>query len=267
VLGSEGALGVITEAWMRVVPRPTFRASASVAFAQFEQGVAACRALAQSGLQPANARLLDPDEARLHRVRFDGSSVLLLGFESADHPLTAWLARALELARDHGGTVVAGPSEKSGDGEAGAWKQAFFAAPYLQSALLSIGMLADTFETACTWSQFPALHARVLADLRAAGAAVIACRFTHVYPDGPAPYYTFIAPLRLGHELAQWRALKHVASEAVHGAGGTITHHHAVGRTHMPWYRRERSAVFGTALAAVKQALDPAAICNPGVLT
>jgi alkyldihydroxyacetonephosphate synthase len=270
VLGSEGALGVITEAWMRVVPRPTFRASASVAFARFEQGVAAARALAQSGLQPANARLLDPEEARLHRVRFDGSAVLLLGFESADHPLTAWLARALELARDHGGTVVAGPSEKaqnSDDGEAGAWKRAFFAAPYLQSALLSIGMLADTFETACTWTQFAALHERVAHDLRAAGAAAIACRFTHVYPDGPAPYYTFIAPLRLGDELAQWRALKAVASEAVHGAGGTITHHHAVGRTHLPWYRRERPALFGAAFAAIKQTLDPAAICNPGVLT
>ena len=272
VLGSEGALGVITEAWVRVVPKPRWRASASVAFATFDSGAAATRALAQSGLQPANARLLDPNEAKLHRVRFDGSAVLLLGFESADHPLTAWLARALELVRDHGGVVVAGPTEKSDasrDGEAGTWRKAFFDAPYLQSALLSIGVLSDTFETACTWSAFPALHARVTAAVTAAlPGAIVACRFTHVYPDGPAPYYTYVGPLHPTHEdaLAQWTTVKTAASEAVHAAGGTITHHHAVGRTHLPWYRRERPALFGAALAAVKATLDPAAICNPGVL-
>src|SRR5215470_19871806 len=126
VLGSEGALGVITEAWMRVVPRPRWRASASVAFAEFAAGVAAARALVQSGLGPSNARLLDGHETRLHRVRFDGKSVLLIGFESADHPLGAWLARAVELARDHRGDVVSGPSETesaSRVGEAGAWRQ------------------------------------------------------------------------------------------------------------------------------------------------
>jgi len=275
VLGSEGSLGVITEAWMRIVPKPRWRAQANVTFATFADGVAAVRALAQSGLQPANARLLDPDEARLHRVRFDGTSVLLLGFESADHPMTAWLSRALELARDHHGTVVSGPTETadvSRSNDAGAWRQAFFDAPYLQSALLSIGMLSDTFETACTWAQFAALHERVTTAMHAAlsaecGGGVVACRFTHAYPDGPAPYYTFIGPLRIGDELAQWHALKTAASEALASAGGTITHHHAIGRTHAPWYRRERPPLFGTALAAVKAALDPAAICNPGVLT
>jgi alkyldihydroxyacetonephosphate synthase len=266
---------VITEAWMRVVARPRWRAQASVAFARFVDGVACVRALAQSGLQPANARLLDPEEARLHRVRFDGTSVLLIGFESADHPMTAWLARALELSNDHGGTVVSGPTERDDaarGGEAGAWRQAFFEAPYLQSALLSIGMLSDTFETACTWAQFPVLHERVTAAMHAAlasecGGGTVACRLTHVYPDGPAPYYTFIGALRIGDELAQWHALMTAASEALASAGGTITHHHAVGRTHAPWYQREQPPLFGTAIAAVKAALDPAAICNPGVLT
>ncbi|HWO20548.1 MAG TPA: FAD-binding oxidoreductase [Kofleriaceae bacterium] len=276
VLGSEGTLGVITEAWMRVVPRPRFRATASVAYRDFGAAVAAARALAQSGLWPSNARLLDATEARLHRVRFDGASVLLIGFESADHPLGPWLARALELARDHGGEVVSGPTETQTEagartGEAGAWRQAFFDAPYLQSSLLSVGVLSDTFETACTWTQFPELHARVTAAVGRAleeecGGGLVACRFTHVYPDGPAPYYTFIGGLRLGAELAQWRAVKAAASEALVAAGGTITHHHAVGRTHRPWYDRERPPLFAEALRAVKRELDPHGILNPGVL-
>ncbi len=274
VYGSEGALGVITEAWMRVVPRPRWRASASVAYKDFTAAVAATRALAQSGLSPSNARLLDANEARLHRVRFDGTSVLLIGFESADHPMTAWLARAVELAKDHGGEVVSGPSESDDStrtGAAGAWRQAFFDAPYLQSALLSIGVLSDTFETACTWTQFPELHAAVTTAVQKAldeecGGGIVACRFTHVYPDGPAPYYTFVGPLRIGGEVAQWRTIKAAASEALAAAGGTITHHHAVGRTHRPWYDRERPALFADALRAVKRELDPRGVMNPGVL-
>ena len=274
VIGSEGALGVITEAWMRVVPRPRWRASASITFSTFDAGAAAARALAQSGLAPANARLLDASEARLHRVRFDGTAVLLVGFESADHPLGPWLARALELARDHGGTVVSGPTEKDDagrSGEAGTWRQAFFDAPYLQSALLSIGVVTDTFETACSWTQFPALHAGVVAAVSRAladecGGGLVSCRFTHVYPDGPAPYYTFIGAAQPGAEPAQWHAIKAAASEALAAAGGTITHHHAVGRLHRPWYDRERAPLFATALAAVKRELDPRGIMNPGVL-
>jgi alkyldihydroxyacetonephosphate synthase len=277
VLGSEGALGVITEAWMRVVPRPRWRATASIAFREFTDGVAAARALVQSGLGPSNARLLDGHEARLHRVRFDGASVLLIGFESADHPMTAWLTRAIQLATDHHGEVVAGPteSEQSDEaarvGAAGTWRQAFFEAPYMQSALLSIGVLSDTFETACTWTQFPELHARITTAVSRAltevcGGGIVTCRFTHLYPDGPAPYYTFVGALRPGAELAQWRAIKTCAAEALAASGGTITHHHAVGRIHRPWYDRERPPLFADALAAVKRTLDPRGILNPGVL-
>jgi alkyldihydroxyacetonephosphate synthase len=159
-------------------------------------------------------------------------------------------------------------AQKHGSGDAQAWKQAFFDAPYLQSSLLSIGIMSDTFETACTWTQFPALHAAVTRALHAAldaecGGGLLACRFTHVYPDGPAAYYTFVGA-RFA-DVAQWYRVKTAACDAVAAAGGTITHHHAVGRTHLPWYRREAGA-FGAALAAVKAALDPHAICNPGVL-
>ncbi|MBC7977095.1 MAG: FAD-binding oxidoreductase, partial [Myxococcales bacterium] len=246
-------------------------------FRELSDGVAAARALVQSGLAPSNARLLDGHEARLHRVRFDGASVLLLGFESADHPMTAWLARAIQLATDHRGEVVAGPTESDqGDaasrvGAAGTWRQAFFEAPYMQSALLSVGILSDTFETACTWTQFPELHARITAAVSRAlteecGGGIVTCRFTHLYPDGPAPYYTFVGALRAGGELAQWRAIKTAAAEALAATGGTITHHHAVGRIHRPWYDRERPPLFASALTAVKRVLDPRGILNPGVL-
>ena len=277
VLGSEGTLGVITEAWMRVRPRPLFRSSASVRFASFEGAVSAVRALSQSGLHPTNCRLLDRREAALNMVSNDGSSVLVLGFESADHPLEPWMARALELCADHGGVcpegaVHRGEGERSGDaGAAGTWKQAFIEAPYLLNTMVTLGVIADTFETAVTWDRFEALHAALIRDVRAAmeqacGRGFISCRFTHVYPDGPAPYYTFIAPARRGAELEQHAAIKKAASEAILAHGATITHHHAVGRLHRPWYERQRPALFGEALAAVKRELDPAGVLNPGCL-
>jgi len=279
-LGSEGTLGVITEAWMRVQQKPRWRASATVKFAAWDDAVAAARAIAQSGLYPTNCRLLDVREALLHRVSMDGRHVLLLGFESADHPLGPWIARAVELARAHRGEVTTGPIESDDQGAsdrathkgaAGTWRQAFFDAPYLQSALVSIGVLADTFETACTWAAFPALHARVVSAVedalrRECGGGLVSCRFTHVYPDGPAPYYTFLGKARAGGELAQWRVLKAAASEALIASGATITHHHAVGRVHKPWYEHERPPLFGDALRAVKRELDPAGVLNPGVL-
>ena len=269
VLGSEGILGIITEAWMRVQPRPRWRANASVFFAEFRAAVDAARALAQSGLYPTNCRLLDPTEARMNFVAGDGSSVLIVAFESADHPLDAWITRALEITSAHGGKCPRGPvlrddGAKAGDKDAaGAWKAAFIDAPYLQTALISLGLIADTFETACTWDRFADLHAAVGESVRAAGAATLGCRFTHVYPDGPAPYYTFVAK---GDPLDDWEKIKRAASEALAAHGATITHHHAVGRLHRPWYDRERPDPFAAALRAAKAAVDPAGILNPGVL-
>jgi alkyldihydroxyacetonephosphate synthase len=261
---------------MRVHPRPRWRASASVLFDHFDAGVAAARAVAQSGLHPTNCRLLDPTECLLHGVGGEGGSVLLLGFESADHALVPWMDRALALCLEAGGRCPGGArhkddGEKSADGAAGTWRQAFLDAPYLQTGLVSLGVIADTFETACTWDRFPALHAAVLAAVHGAlrevcGAGVVSCRFTHVYPDGPAPYYTFVGPGRAGAELEQWQAIKSAASEALLANGATITHHHAVGRVHRPYYDRERPEPFARALVAAKKALDPVGILNPGVL-
>jgi alkyldihydroxyacetonephosphate synthase len=266
LLGSEGILGVITEAWVRVRPRPSFKRSAGVAFADFLRAAECVRALAQSGLHPSNCRLIDAVEAGYTGAGDGSRAVLVLGFESADHDVTPLYVRALEIAREHGGEV-----EERSDGDAGAvgsWRGAFLRAPYLRDTFVAIGVLSETFETAITWDRFEAFHEQVLATVRdAAGErALVSCRFTHVYPDGPAPYYTVLAPARRGEEVEQWAEIKAAASDALIAAGGTITHHHAVGRDHRRWYDRQRPEVFAAALRAAKQAVDPAGVLNPGVL-
>jgi alkyldihydroxyacetonephosphate synthase len=277
-IGSEGTLGIITEAWMRLQDRPTFRAAATARFEHFDDGVAAARALAQSGLFPANCRLLDSTEAMVTGADDGTAHVLLMAFESADHPLDAWITRAVECARDHGGRVDADAvtirdgTEGERAGAAGAWRNAFVRAPYTRDALVGLGLISETFETATTWDVFPDLHESVLAAttdaMRSVGAwpGIVTCRFTHVYPDGPAPYFTVMAPGRAGAVLEQWATIKEAASDALLSHGATITHHHAVGRDHRWWYDRQRPELFADALRAAKRSLDPNGILNPGVL-
>jgi alkyldihydroxyacetonephosphate synthase len=270
-LGSEGTLGIITEAWMRVQERPVHKSSAGVRFETFNAGVAAARALSQAALFPANCRLLDPGEAMTAAGVADGSALLVLGFESADHPVDAWMARAVELVQDHGGTLPEGVRTSSGEGAAGAWKGSFLRAPYTRDALVAMDVIVETFETAITWDRFDALHASVTDTVDKALAEVcgggwITCRFTHVYPDGPAPYFSVVAPGRRGSLVQMWDEVKQAASEALLAAGGTITHHHAVGRDHRPWYERQRPDLFADALRAAKSTLDPSGVLNPGVL-
>lgn len=276
-IGSEGTLGVITEAWMRLQDRPKYRASVSVLFDDYYAAARAVRAVGQAGLYPTNLRLLDASEAMTSGAGDGVSHVLILGFESADHPLDAWMARALELVRDYGGRHPEGAGKTRTDdaaareGAAGAWRDAFLRAPYLRDALVGLGAISDTFETSITWDRFEEFHAGVreaVLDVvrRRCGGGSVTCRFTHVYPDGPAPYFTVLAPSRHDRQLEDWDTIKEAASEAVLGLGGTITHHHAVGRDHRPWYDRQRPELFARALAAAKRELDPAAIMNPGVL-
>ncbi len=275
MLGSEGALGVITEAWMRLQDRPTQRAAASVFFADIYAGAEAIRAVGQAGLYPSNLRLLDPMEAKITGAGDGTRALAVLAFESADHPVDAWMGRALEIVADHGGVFdpeeVANPDAHI-SGFAGVWRTAFIRMPYYREFLTANAVINDTFETAITWDRFRALHDDVKAAAEAAmeeatgKPGVITCRFTHVYPDGPAPYFTYHCLSRHGALLEHWRYIKERASDAVIAGGATITHHHAVGRDHMPWYERQRPSLFGEAVAAAKAKLDPAGILNPGVI-
>jgi alkyldihydroxyacetonephosphate synthase len=263
---------------MRVHERPRHKRSASAAFASFAAGAEAVRALAQSGLNPANCRLLDEAEAGLTGADQRGRATLVLGFESAGQPVDGLLAQAIELVRDHGGEVAERPEAGEGGDAVGAWRDAFLGAPYLRDTLVACGVLSETFETAVTWDRLPEFHAAVGEAARTAvaasceappqgqGAPRVMCRFTHVYPDGAAPYFTVLAPARRGEEVAQWDEIKAAVSEVLIGAGGTITHHHAVGRDHRPWYDRQRPEPFAAALRAAKRELDPGGILNPGVL-
>jgi alkyldihydroxyacetonephosphate synthase len=186
----------------------------------------------------------------------------VLGFEGCDEVGGA-MAQALDRCREAGGTQ----RERRGESEA-AWREAFLSAPYLRDTLIAAGVLAETFETAITWERFDGFvdAVRGAAEDALGGEGRVTCRLTHVYPDGAAPYFTVLAPARRGDELDQWEQIKIAASEAIIAAGGSITHHHAVGRDHRRWYDRQRPDQFAAALRAAKAAVDPRGILNPGVL-
>jgi alkyldihydroxyacetonephosphate synthase len=259
LLGSEGTLGVVTEAWVRVQERPADRRAATMRFPDYFSAARAVRDIVQSGLRPANCRVVDAREAALTFAGDGSAALLLLSFESSfDDQFEA----ALRLA--------GGEAEVKGN-SSGAWKDAFLRAPYLRDTFVRIGVLSETFETAITWDK----HDAFVEDVRGTAEAVlrercgegqVTVRMTHAYPDGAAPYFTCLAPVERGAEEETWQAVKHAASEAIIRGGGTITHHHAVGRDHRPWYDRQRPDAFAAALRGAKAAVDPHGILNPGVL-
>ena len=265
VIGSEGTLGIISDCWLRLQKRPTFRATAGVLFDTWEAGYTAVRHIAQAKLWPANLRILDPTEAA-NAAGVEGSrALLIIGFESSEVPQDANIRAAVAIARESGGRVddedvriEDGTGKATGrEGAVGAWRNAFIGVNAGLTA--GLGSLGDTFETAITWDAWPEFdgHVRdkvgsVLRDTLGEG-ATLSCRFTHVYPDGPAPYYSFSGPVQIGAEAEHWQVIKDAASAAVIEAGGTITHHHAVGRMHRGGWQRQRPALFETALRAAKQ--------------
>ena len=277
VIGSEGILGIITEAWMRIQARPRYRATAGVVFDTWEQTWDAARQIVQTKLWPANLRVLDPELAQ-DAAGMDGvRALLIIGFESAELRQDWNIRTAVEIARAAGGAIGDdeiliddGSGRPTGrSGAVGAWRNAFINVGGGLTA--GLGLVTGTVETAVTWDKWPKLDAHVRDMMGRAldevcGGGTLNCRFTHVYPDGPAPYYTYAGAYRSGDYAGQQAAIKKAASDAIIEAGGTITHHHAVGRLHRPWYDRERPEPFAAALRAAKRSVDPNGILNPGVL-
>ncbi len=278
VLGSEGTLGVITECWLRLQKRPRCRATAGVLFPSWRSGCEAVREIAQAKLWPANLRILDPFEAAFSAGLDGEQALLIIGFESGDIPQRGNIEAAVAIARSHGGMVDDadvliddGSGEPTARGGAvGAWRNAFIGVNAGMTA--GLGLLSDTFETAITWDQWPDFDAEVRERVgqtlrRAVGeGARLSCRFTHVYPDGPAPYYSFSGVVPRGAEAERWQEVKAAASAAVVDAGGTVTHHHAVGRMHREGWDVQRPALFADLWRAAKRSVDPNGILNPGVL-
>jgi alkyldihydroxyacetonephosphate synthase len=283
LVGSEGTLGVICELALRVRPAPVARSYEGVFFRSFAAGAQALRALAQGHAAPDVARLSDERETDMSLALagtaglkgalgrrylgargYGGGCLAIFGFEGDAEAVAQRRKRALTVVRAHEGLPV-------GRSPGRAWVAQRFAAPYLRDELLTHGVMVETLETATSWSNLERLHSAVGGvigeALRAQGTpGLVMCHVSHLYETGASLYFTFLARQREGQEIEQWRAVKHAASEAIVNGGGTITHHHAVGRDHAPWLEREVGAEGVGMLRALKEQLDPAGIMNPGKL-
>lgn len=279
VLGSEGTLGVVTEVTMRVRKEPDVRHYEGWMVPTWEAGREAFRALAQHGPHPDIARLSDEDETRVSMAmsntgrlsrsalsaylkarRANGGCLVITGYEgdrSDVHHRRQGVRRVLRKA----GAVALGTRAGS------AWEHGRFAGPYLRDTLLDEGVLAETLETAATWRALPGLYDGVRRALHdSLGRALVGCHISHIYPTGASLYFTALAAADTGREIEQWEAAKHAANDAIVSAGGTITHHHAVGTAHRNHLEPEVGAVGIEMLRAVKERVDPAGILNPGKL-
>ncbi len=275
-IGSEGILGVVTEASMRLQDRPTFRASTTVEFSDYKDALNALRQISQSGLFPANCRLLDSSEAVMNGAGDGSKHILILAFESADHDKTASLKRALEICSDNSGLYEEPDSNKKDahrTGSSGNWRSSFIKAPYFRESFTRRGIIQDTFETSITWDRANSFIAEIKNDISktieqiSGKPSLVTCRITHSYPDGLAPYFTFGAFAKPSTMIDVWREIKLATNEICISKGGTVTHHHAVGRDHRPnGYDNQRPDLFKDILTAAKSKVDPNGIMNPGVL-
>jgi alkyldihydroxyacetonephosphate synthase len=282
-VGSEGVLGVIPEVTVRVRPAPRARRYEAWMAESFEAGVEIVRALAQGPGLPDVIRVSDEEETDVSLALsgprgaagalFGGylglrrrrrGCLVVVGLEGDEESVARRRALAVRELRRGGGAYLGRAAGRS-------WEHGRFQGPYLRDTLMEMGAMVETLETAHTWSRLERLHAAVAAAIRdslaAGGTPGLAfCHLSHAYADGASLYFTFIARARRGEEIEQWREVKRAASEAIVAAGGTITHHHAVGRDHAPYMEAEVGRTGVEVLRAVKERLDPAGIMNPGKL-
>ncbi|MFJ6381680.1 FAD-binding oxidoreductase [Kitasatospora sp. NPDC092039] len=266
-LGSEGTLGVITAVRLRVHPLPAVKAYEAWSFPDFATGTTALRAVEQQGTGPTVIRLSDEAETMVNLAMTEqiGGAPAVTGclavtvFEGS----AAQVAARQQLTRD---ALLAAGGTSLGEAPARAWEHGRFNAPYLRDSLLSAGALCETLETATSWSRLPALRVAVTEALATAlPGSLVLCHVSHVYPTGASLYFTVVAAL--GEDpLTRWGTAKRAAGDAILGAGGTISHHHAVGADHRPWMTDEVGELGVRILRAVKAELDPAGILNPGKL-
>ncbi|WP_345801954.1 FAD-binding oxidoreductase [Microbacterium sp. AZCO] len=268
-LGSEGAFGVLTEITVRIRPLPAATAYGAWTFPDFASGADAFREATQRGIRPTVLRLSDESETRVnatlggHLTRLRGALAVATCEGATQAEAQATLAALDGVLRAHGG-------KPRGEDPARSWERGRFASPALRDTLLDIGVLAETLETATTWARLPALKRAVtdalVSTLSAEGAKpIVMCHISHVYPAGASLYFTVVAALT-ADPGTQWKRGKDAASRAIGEAGGTITHHHAVGRDHLPYLEDEIGPLGMAVLGAVKATLDPTGIMNPGVL-
>jgi alkyldihydroxyacetonephosphate synthase len=283
IVGSEGTLGVITEVTLHVRPRPIETHYEALFFESFEQGAQALRLAVQARRAPDIARLSDEEETRLSmalagdgglkgkagrgyiRARgYAGGCLGIFGWEGEADDVRARSGDTLTLLRRAGGLTL-------GSSPGRAWARGRFAAPYLRDDLFALGVMVDTVETACRWSGLLALRDQITAAVRQSlgdrgTPPLVMCHISHLYESGASLYFTVIARQQDGQEIEQWQAMKSAATDAIVAGGGTLTHHHGVGRDHAPWLDREIGSGGIELLRAAKARLDPAGVMNPDKL-
>jgi alkyldihydroxyacetonephosphate synthase len=283
VVGSEGVFGVIPDVTVRVRPAPRVRRYEAWMAESFGAGTEIVRALAQGPGLPDVIRVSDEEETEVSLAlsgprgvagalfggylglrRRRGGSLVVVGLEGDEESVARRRALSVRALRRGGAAYLGQSAGRS-------WEHGRYQGPYLRDTLMEMGAMVETLETSHAWSRLGELHAAAGAAIRDSLAAqgtpgLVFCHLSHAYADGASLYFTFISRTRRGEEIAQWQEVKRAACEAIVAHGGTITHHHAVGRDHAPYMEAEVGGLGLDVLRAAKERFDPAGIMNPGKL-